>query len=170
MRHDRSPDIALAINHIRRLERGLRLIARDIESATGATAAQLFILERLSAADGLSLRELAQHTLTDRSSVSEVVDRLVASGFAARRTAAADKRRAEVRITAAGRRVLASAPTTPAQRLIDAVTQLSPRVRRQLTDTLAQLNNVLGLDSTRPRLMFEEHDHQRRAAAPRRHR
>jgi DNA-binding MarR family transcriptional regulator len=144
------------IDHIRRLERGLRLIARDVEASTGASAAQLFALEQLAAGGPLALQELAARTLTDRSSVSVVVDRLVSAGLAARSTSRVDRRRAEVRITAAGRRALAAAPTPPTQRLLAAVGTLSPSARRALGAGLGRLNAALGFDEPRPSMLFEE--------------
>ena len=138
------------------MERGLRVIARAIEQAAGTSAAQLFVLEQLSDGRAMSLTELAALTFTDRSSVSEVVNRLVDAGLATREVARSDRRRAAVRITASGRRALARAPTTPARRLIDAVGGLPPRVRRELASSLGHLNTALRFDADRPHMLFEE--------------
>lgn len=149
-------DVSTVVDHVRRLERGLRLLAREIEATTGASAAQLFVLEQLADGAGRSLGELAVRTLTDRSSVSAVVDRLVVSQLASRGQASQDRRRAVVRITEAGRRALAAAPMAPARRLIEAVAGLPIRTRRELATALGHLNVVLGFDKTRPKMLFEE--------------
>ena len=148
--------MSVVVDHLRRLERGLRLLAREIEASTGASAAQLFVLEQLADGAGLSLGELASRTLTDRSSVSAVVERLVAAKLVSRGESSRDRRRADVRITRAGRRALALAPPAPTRRLIDAVASLPARTRRQLATTLGQLNLALGFESNRPRMLFEE--------------
>lgn len=150
------PEVVEAINHARRLERGLRLTARQVERRAGASAAQLFVLRQLADGAALSLRDLTTRTLTDRTTVSEVVDRLLSRRLVIRGVSSTDRRRAEIRITTGGRRVLAAAPTTPAQLLIEAVTALPRATRRALATALRQLNEALGFAADRPRMLFEE--------------
>ena len=141
---DVAKDTANVVNGIRRLDRGLRVAAREVQRTTGLSAAQLFVLEQLQRAPGASLNELAAMTLTDRSSVSAVVDRLVATRLASRGTAAGDRRRAEIRMTAKGRAILARAPRAPTDLLLAALRRLSRASVRRLGVTLAELNAVLG--------------------------
>lgn len=133
-----------ALAGVRRLERGLRLAARQVERATGLSAAQLFVLQRLDQAEGLSLNELASQTFTDRSSVSAVVDRLAEAGLARRSVDPEDKRRADVRITRRGRDVLARAPAAPTDLLLRGLTRLSRERLQSLGESLAVLNDALG--------------------------
>lgn len=149
-------DVAEVVRQVRRLDRGLRLAAREVESVLGASAAQLFVLEQLAAMPAASIGELADRTMTDRSSVSTVVDRLAARGLVARRPSAADRRRAEVRVTAAGRALLARAPKPPTARLIEALKVLSPGDAAQLAATLSRLNDALGLDVAAAPLLFSD--------------
>lgn len=132
------------INGIRRLDRGLRVAAREVQRATGLSAAQLFVLEQLLRWPGASLNELAALTMTDRSSVSAVVDRLFAAGLVTRQPSKQDRRRAEVRITPAGRRVLDRAPPAPTDLLLRALRRLPETSLRRLGRDLAQLNHALG--------------------------
>lgn len=141
---DGSAAPAVVVNGIRRLERGLRIAARNVQRATGLSAAQLFALVQLVKAPGASLNELAALTMTDRSSVSVVVDRLVASGLATRSPAHDDRRRAEIRITAAGRAILRRAPPAPTDLLLAGLKHLSRRNQEQLGVTLNALNEALG--------------------------
>ncbi|MGH7638547.1 MAG: MarR family winged helix-turn-helix transcriptional regulator [Gemmatimonadaceae bacterium] len=129
---------------IRRLDRGLRLAARDVERDTGLSAAQLFALHHLDGATPLSLNELARRTFTDRSSVSVVVDRLMDAGFVSRATDPADRRRAQVRITARGRRILERAPTAPTDLLLEGLRGLPQPVVASLHRSLTRLNDALG--------------------------
>lgn len=136
--------VALVLTGIRRLDRGLRLAARNAERATGLSAAQLFALEHLSDDRPLSLNELARRTFTDRSSVSVVVDRLAEAGLVSRATDPSDRRRAQIRITAAGRRILDRAPLAPTDLLITALEELPSGSVRALGQSLARLNDELG--------------------------
>ncbi len=139
---------------VRRLQRGLRLAARDAERATGLSAAQLFSLEKLAEMPAASITVLAARTHTDRSSVSAVVDRLVAAGLVRRDPSASDKRRNETRITRKGKAVLARAPRSPTAALMGALAHLPPGNVRQLADTLKALNEQLGYTETA--MLFEE--------------
>lgn len=149
--HDAS--LALVLANIRRLDRGLRLAAREVERDTGLSAAQLFALEHLDDAAPLSLNELAKRTFTDRSSVSVVVDRLVEAGYVNRTTDPTDRRRAQVRITPRGRQILERAPTAPTDQLLHALRRLPVSVVVSLGKSLARLNGELGF--TDADMLFE---------------
>ena len=57
------------------------------------TGAQLFVLRELSLEPGASIRRLSERTLTDPSSVSVIVARLVEHGYVTRAVDEADRRR-----------------------------------------------------------------------------
>ncbi|HMC55272.1 MAG TPA: MarR family transcriptional regulator [Gemmatimonadaceae bacterium] len=145
---------AEVVNGVRRLDRGLRLAAREVERATGMSAAGLFVLEQLVAEPDASIGDLAERTLTDRSSVSVIVDRLVAERLVTRVQSSGDRRRAEVRITKAGRRVLDRAPTAPAEMLVAALRRISASDVRKLGALLRTLNRKLGFEDAP--LLFED--------------
>lgn len=150
---------------LRRLVRYLRLADRAGEDATGASAAQLFVLQQLAAAPASSLAELAARTLTDASSVSTVVARLVTRGLVARRPAAGDRRRAELALTAKGKALLARAPALAQPRIVAAIAEMSARERAALVKSLDGLVEAIGADELEPRMLFEEE-----ATRPRRRR
>ncbi|HVZ71455.1 MAG TPA: MarR family transcriptional regulator, partial [Polyangia bacterium] len=93
------------LDGVRHLVRTLRESSREAERAVGVSAAQLFVLQRLSGGGPLSVNELAARTLTHQSSVSVVVAKLARRGLVARARAADDARRLEVTLTPAGRAV-----------------------------------------------------------------
>jgi DNA-binding MarR family transcriptional regulator len=144
------------LDALRRLVRFLRLAARDAEEATGASAAQLFVLQQLAAAPAASLADLAARTLTDASSVSTVVARLVARGLVARRAAAGDRRRAELSLTARGHALIHRAPVLAQHRLLDAIAHMSPAERKATVRALGGLVKAVGADAIEPRMLFED--------------
>lgn len=143
---------------VRRLVRVLRLAAQRTHATAGISAAQLFVLQQLRADETLSLNDIAARTLTDRSSVADVVDRLRAQGLVDRTTDPADRRRAAVRITARGRRMLARAPEAPTSVLIAALHKLAPRDRIALARSLERLNHALGAADEPATMLFAESD------------
>ena len=121
---------------LRRLVRALRLADRAAETRLGLSAAQLFVLERLSEGPVGSMAELAGRTLTDASSVSVVVHRLAQRGLVVRAVAADDARRTTLRLSASGKRLLGTAPRSPQADLLVALEQLSGTERKELEQLL----------------------------------
>jgi DNA-binding MarR family transcriptional regulator len=150
---------------IRRIVRMLRLADREAESAHGLSAAQLFVLHSLGAAPANSLAELAERTLTDQSSVSTVVARLVERGLVARRAAKDDRRRSELRVTPAGTRVIAASPRLPQTLIIEAVRAMPPAHRVELIRSLGRLSAAIGADHIAPRMLFEDEKRTRNKRA-----
>ncbi|HTK50021.1 MAG TPA: MarR family winged helix-turn-helix transcriptional regulator [Gemmatimonadaceae bacterium] len=150
------PAVAQSVDAIRRILRALRLAARETQVAAGLSAAQLFVLHALSDGDEASLSDLAARTLTDRSSVAAVVDRLLDAKLVVRGTAAADRRRAAITLTAAGRAVLARAPEPPGALLISALQALPERRVAALADGLTALVGAMGVSGDAAGMLFED--------------
>src|SRR5690242_3949452 len=91
---------------LRRIVRYLRLADREAEASNGLSAAQLYVLHVLLDEPARSLAEIAERTMTDQSSVSTVVAKLVSRGLVARTVSGDDRRRTQLRLTAAGHRVV----------------------------------------------------------------
>jgi DNA-binding MarR family transcriptional regulator len=149
-------DIRSVVDALRRIVRELRLTARDAERDAGISGAQLFVLQSLARERAASLNELADRTLTDQSSVSVVVKRLVARHLVARKPSKEDARRVELALTAAGRKLLARCPEPTQAKLVSAVQRLSARELDGLTLGLDALIREMGLAQAKPRMFFDE--------------
>lgn len=145
-----------AVASLRRIVRVLRLASQQTQAAAGISAAQLFVLQQLGDGIGLSLNELAERTLTDRSSVAAVVDRLHAQRLVDRTTDPSDRRRALVRITHAGKRILGRAPDAPTTALLAALRRLDSRELTALSRSLRRLTVALGATEEPPSMLFAE--------------
>jgi len=141
---------------LRRIVRFLRLADREVEAACEISAAQLFVLDSLIADSAASVTELARRTLTDQSSVSTVVARLVERGLVKRTPSRTDRRRAELTITAAGERMVKRAPRVPQAAMITAIRDMPPDRRAELTRALEGLATAIGADEVAPRMLFED--------------
>ena len=144
------------LDSLRRIVRGLRLYARHCETHLGLSAAQLFALRKVQESGPLSLRGLAQATLTDLSSVSVVAERLRNKGLLKRRQADDDRRRAELTVTAAGLALLKRSPDPMQVRLLKSLEGLPPARRRALEKDLAKLVRGAGLDNLTAQPFFED--------------
>ena len=156
------------MDDIRRLVQFLRVSAAGAERAVGLSGAQLFVLHHLANSPFLSVNQLAEATRTHQSSVSVVATKLVERGLVTRRTSADDARRAELSITASGRRLLKGAPDTAQSRMIDAFDAIPRKSLKQLADSLRQLIDTLGLTGPAPMLFEDERPAGARKPAARR--
>lgn len=152
----RKDDMFSAVASIRRIVRVLRLASQKTQAAAGISAAQLFVLQQLGDGAELSLSELAERTLTDRSSVAAVVERLQEQKLVARTTDSSDRRRAVVRITAVGRRILRRAPDAPTTALLAALRRLDGRELTALARSLRELTVAFGAREEPPSMLFAD--------------
>ena len=157
----------MAIDAFRRILRQLRRAARRTELATGLSAAQTFVLNAVNRAPGCSLNDVAAMTLTDRTSVAAIVDRLVDERYLTRVQSADDRRRASLTITARGQRAVREAAPPPTTLLVDAIRALSSADRAALARTLVLLTDEMGI-ADQPATMLFEDEAPRRGAKKRR--
>jgi len=152
---------ARALDNLRRLVRALRVSSHAIERRATVTGAQLFVLRELAAEPDISIRRLATRTLTDPSSVSVVVARLVERGLVARRRDPADGRRVVLSLTRRGRALLARAPEPVQVRLVAAIRALPADRLRPFDQVLAQLVRAIGAEQGAPPMFFNDEPRRR---------
>jgi DNA-binding MarR family transcriptional regulator len=155
-------DTRLILDSLRRIVRALRLFDREAEKRLGLSGAQVFVLENLKDEDGISINELADRTHTHQSSVSVVVQKLVALKLVERSTPKSDARKVLLSLTKKGNRLLASAPQAAQARLIATLAELPKSRRRLLGQLLLELIQNTGIDRESPTLFFEDHATQDR--------
>ena len=136
---------------LRRIVRFLRVSDRNPHDLSPA---QLFVLHVLAGHPASSLAEVARRTLTDQSSVSTVVAKLVDRKLVARTTSRLDRRRAELTLTAAGQRIAAATPQLPQVAIVDAIRAMPAKRRTDLVGALEHLTAAIGADALSPQ-MFE---------------
>jgi len=163
-RSGRADHLNGVVNALRRIIQAIRLSSSVVHDTLGITGAQLFVLQQLAEVPGASLRELADRTLTDQSSVSVVVSRLVAGGHVARRISAADARRTELTLTATGRALLRRAPEPVQTRLVAALRATDARRLRVTAGVLERAARALAPGSEPPPMFFEPPGDRRGAA------
>ena len=149
-------ELAVSVDALRRILRELRVIARRSELAAGLSAAQVFVLSALVTGDSMSINEVAAATMTDRSSVATVVDRLLALGYVARGASPDDRRRADISITGRGRQALRRSSPPPTAILIGAIQALSDVERRHLASGLTALAERMGITGEPAGMLFED--------------
>jgi DNA-binding MarR family transcriptional regulator len=147
---------------LRRIVRELRLSAREAERAAGISGAQLFVLQSLASQSAESLNDLAARTLTDQSSVSVVVKRLVDAKLVTRKASSEDGRRVELALSPSGRRLLARCPEPTQARILEALSRVSRPELAALTKGLTALVREMGISDEPARMLFDDAPRARR--------
>lgn len=132
----------IAVDAIRKIARVVRVAGHDTHRRLGLTAAQLAVLRSLDTSSALSMSDVAQRTMTNASSVSEVVTRLVSNGFVHRNRSLRDARSVELSLTDAGRSALAAGQGAD-EELRSGLGKMADRERRLLSRLLGRLLNNL---------------------------
>ena len=114
---------------------------RPMLGELGLTYPQYLVMLVLWEDEARSVRELGEELGLDSGTLSPLLKRLEALGLVERRRSAADERRVEVFLTAAGTALSVQAAGIP-QRLADAA-GLAPAEIDQLRETLARLTAAL---------------------------
>lgn len=140
---------------LRRVVRAVRSGNAEAEHALGISSAQLFALRAIAAQPAGSLHELAEHTLTSQSSVSEVVARLAARGLIKRTPSSQDRRRMELTITEQGGELLVRTPETVQEQLAVGFMSLPPAQRRALAEGIEAWMSAAGLAVVPAAMFFE---------------
>jgi DNA-binding MarR family transcriptional regulator len=154
--HGAGDPAELVMIGLRRIVRFLRLAERAAGSGYGLSAAQLFVLRVLVDAPARSIAEIATRTLTDQSSVSTVVARLVAKKLVRRKMVTTDRRRAELVLTTTGLRIATNLSRLPQVAIVEAVRAMPIARQANLVRTLAELTGAIGADVVSPRMLFED--------------
>jgi len=149
-------NLTAALDAVRRIVRVLRESSARTERELGIGGAQLFVLHQLASEPATSINQLADRTYTHQSSVSVVVRRLVEQGLVARRPAADDARRRELRLTAAGRRLVERAPLPAQVRLIQGLDALAPPELERLSRLLRRVVRGMGAADEPPSMLFAD--------------
>jgi DNA-binding MarR family transcriptional regulator len=129
-----------SVTHL--LHRALQLALdyhADAGGAASVTQRQFTVLAAAAAADGLTQNDLVRATGIDRSTLADLVARMLAKGLLLRERSASDARANVVRLSDAGREALgagAGAAADADERLLGL---LSPKKRETFLKTLAGL-------------------------------
>lgn len=113
-------------------------------SLAGLTASQLGVLEALLHLGPLCQRDLGRKLLKSNSNVTTVIDHLEARGLVAR-SRGEDRRFVEVRLTAAGRRLVSEVFPAHLARIVSLFNVLEAEEQEEL----ARLCRKLGLEAAR---------------------
>ena len=128
---------------------------RDPKTRRLLSAHQASILDHLDSVEGITLMGLAKHMGVTPATMSVAIERLVRRGYVARGRDTRDKRRLQLRLTAAGVRVKEASSVLEPERVRALLAGLPPREREQALDGLDLLARAADeLIARQPKQLF----------------
>jgi len=116
-----------------------RRIAKEQCARLGITATQLNVVKMLQTIGDLSLSELSRQLAATNSTVTGIVDRMVAAGLVAREQSADDRRGWKIRLTGDGKALARKIDVAPWEILQSALAALPAAELEQLISTLSKI-------------------------------
>lgn len=147
-------------DHIRRIVRALRVTSREAEKRLGVTAAQLFVLQRLKEKNPMTLKEVAEATLTDSSTVSAVVQHLVEKRLIERGRSETDRREIQLTLSPLGLSLLKKSFSSFQETLCDAIQEMPLGSQKSLARLLEEVCERSGIAEKPLTMFFEGEDSQ----------
>ena len=116
-----------------------RRISKDVASRYGVTPTQLTVLKLLHEIGDLSLGRLSRQIRSHNSTVTGIVDRMVAAGLVVREQSADDRRVWKIKLTPQGRTIAKKLDIAPWEILRQALEALPEGELEALIATLAKV-------------------------------
>jgi DNA-binding MarR family transcriptional regulator len=138
----RRRDAAQVVACLRRLFQAIHRHSKAIQAAVGLSAPQVWALRILAAQPGLSLGELAERMYAHPSTVSGVVERLVARRAVRRAVDRHDRRGVELSLTPTGLKMARSSPLPFQENLRQALESMPAARLQHLRQSLQQIARV----------------------------
>ncbi len=138
-RHGAATDAAEVVSDLRRLFKAIQEYSKAILRRTGLSAPQVWALDVLRGAPGLSLNELSERLFAHPSTVSGIIDRLEERGVVLRERDPDDGRGVRLSLTPRGRRLVRRSPPPVQVGLRSALERMPALQLRQLRRSLDHL-------------------------------
>lgn len=132
------------LRSLRRILRATDLGGRQLTTTTGLTPSQLLVLQEIDRRPNAIPSAIASALQFSQATITSLVDRLAAAGYVERQRSERDKRQVLLRVTPAGRTLLASAPDLLQERFRERFSALAPWEQAMLLAAVSRLGEMLG--------------------------
>ena len=132
---------------LRRITRAVDIHSDYLQRNFGLTGPQLTTLRVISRLQPVSAGELAKSANFNRGTLTGILDRLETNGFISRNRYAPDRRSVILKLTAAGKRILAEVPYLLRDRFLKELNQMGAPEQAAFLKTLEQTATFMEADS-----------------------
>lgn len=134
-----TPPVLEALRKLRIIIGAVRQHARALESACGVSGAQVWMLATIAERPDLTVSQLSQALSVHVSTASNLLDKMDRAGLIERQRVESDRRLVRLRLTDAGRNILAKAPVPISGLLTDALEKMPLETLHGLDQALGEL-------------------------------
>ena len=132
---------------LRKIIQSIDLNSKSLIKRVGLTGPQLVILQEIGHSDESSVGEIAKAISLSQGTVTGILERMEKRALVARRRSESDKRRVMVRITAAGRKVLETAPPLMQESFVEQFNHLQDWEQAMILSSLQRLVSIMDAKS-----------------------
>lgn len=132
---------------LRRITRAVDIHSDFLQRNFGLTGPQLTILRVIHRLEPVSAGELAKSANFNRGTLTGILDRLELNGFVMRHRRPPDRRTVILKLTAAGKRVLAEAPFLLRSHFLQELNRMAAPAQAALLNTLEQTASLMEADN-----------------------
>ena len=135
---------------LRRIIRAIDLYSKKLSKETGLTSPQLIVMQEVAANDGIMVKQIAENINLSSATVTSILDRLEARGFAIRERSTLDKRKVGLHLTETGKVAIQDAPTPLQEHFVNRFETLEEWEQTQLLATMQRIATMMdaeGIDA-----------------------
>jgi len=140
---------------LRKVIRAIDLYSKKLNKDSGLTAPQLFVLQEISAHDGVMVKDIASSINLSSATVTNILDRLEVRELVVRERSTVDKRKVGLHLTELGIKALANAPKPLQEHFIDRFEKLEEWEQTQLVATMQRIATMMDAENLDAAPMLE---------------
>ena len=152
---ERDVEISETVQFLRRIFKTIQDYSREVSGSFGITGPQLWALKTIAEHESLPLGELSRKMYLHPSTVTGVVDRLEAKGYAARDRDRGDRRVVRVRLTDAGRELIKKAPNPVQGKMIYGLRSMETEELHVIYRSVKRLAEIVEAENVQATFFFD---------------
>lgn len=146
--------IAEIMQSFRKIFKSIQEYSEEVLKEFGVTGPQLWLLKLLDREGDHSVGELGQKMCLHISTVSSIIDRLEAKSYLTRKRSTTDRRVVTIQLTAAGKRIVSTAPEPSQGKLLHGLQKLSPEEVNELYEALHKIVQMMEVENIEAKFFF----------------
>ncbi len=140
-----SPSVLETLKKFRLIIGAVRQHSKALEAACGISGAQVWMLATIADTPDITVSQLSQALSVHVSTASNLLDKLARAGLVERLRGEDDRRVVRLRLTEAGKAIVARAPRPLTGLMVDAMEKLPPETLARLDEDLSGLIRLMNL-------------------------
>jgi MarR family transcriptional regulator, organic hydroperoxide resistance regulator len=146
--------VAGVVDDIRRIFQVLAEQSKRIESETGLTGSQLWVVKLLEETSPMKVSDLARRMYLNPATMVGLLDKLEAKGLVRRVRSAEDRRVVHIDLTEQGRELVNNSPEVTQSLLVKGLESITDKELQAIVDGLKSVVNILGASDAPPQLIM----------------